>query len=342
MNSPEVTVLTAVRNGQRYLPETIDCIRAQTFSDWEYIIVDDASDDDTVEIVEAAERSDARIRLLRRKNSQGPYVAANDGLREAQGKYVVRIDADDLCPPQRIERQLAFLAAHPEYRACVTYWQAFGENGLIPNTVTPIPSNPRVFRWALLLRGPSIHSTPCLELSAMKEIGGYREFPLAQDYRLWCELTRRVWLGTIPEVLSYVRYHGDRQSFTNRQVQTELSLDVLSDHLLALTGKSWNREDVLTLYRVGATHPMPIDKGIRMLDRWDDLWKSDRTLTASDRAELSEMSTVRRWKHLRTNARPQPVGALLGLVKMVAADHDGLISVIKNDSRRKAMAGSKK
>src|ERR1035437_5174793 len=106
MSVPKVTVLTAVRNGAPYLSETIANIQAQTFSDWEYVIVDDNSDDETIEIVEAARRKDSRLKLLRREISPGPYVAANDGLRIARGGYIVRIDADDLCPPSRIEKQL--------------------------------------------------------------------------------------------------------------------------------------------------------------------------------------------------------------------------------------------
>jgi glycosyltransferase involved in cell wall biosynthesis len=316
MNSPQVTVLTAVRNGQRYLPETIACIQAQTFSDWEYIIVDDASTDNTVNVIEAAQRNDPRLRLVRRAKSQGPYTAANDGMQSARGKYIVRIDADDLCPPHRIQRQLEFLAAHPENRACVSYWQALNDGGLIPNTLTVIPSNPRVFRWALLLRGPSIHSTACFERSAIRELGGYRELPLSQDYRLWCELTRRGWLGTIPEVLCYVRYHEKRQSSVSTELQAELALDVLSDHLFALIGQRWSNEDLYALASVGASLQMPIDKGTRMLDRWDDLWQADPDLTAQDRAELGRMSTFRRWKHLRANARPQPVKAMMGLLKL--------------------------
>ena len=277
MSVPEVTVLTAVRNGARYLSETIASIQAQTFSDWEYIIVDDNSDDNTVELVEAARREDPRLRLLRRDSSAGPYVAANDGLREARCRYIVRIDADDLCPPHRIERQLEFLAAHREYRACVSYWQGFDDRGLIPNTVTSIPGNPRVFRWALLLRGPSIHSTACFEREAMNEIGGYRELRLSQDYRLWCELTRRGWLGTIPEVLCYVRYHEKRESFQHRTLQVECALDVLSDHLTALTGETWSRADLEALRAVGLSLPGSVDKGIEMLDRWDRFWQGPRT-----------------------------------------------------------------
>jgi hypothetical protein len=318
---PGVTVLTAVRNGGRYLSETIASIQAQTFSDWEYIIVDDNSSDNTVELVEAARREDARLKLLRRDTSAGPYVAANDGLAEARCRYVVRIDADDLCPPHRIERQLEFLTAHREYRACVSYWQGFSEKGFIPNTVTTIPSNPRVFRWALLLRAPSIHSSVCFEREAMNEIGRYRELRLSQDYRLWCELTRRGWLGTIPEVLCYVRYHEKRESFEHRNLQVECALDVLSDHVTALTGETWPRGDLEALRTVGLSLPSSVEKGIEILDRWDRFWQAAPDLTPEDREELAQLSALRRWKHLRSNARRQPLEALRGLFKLATVDY---------------------
>src|SRR5206468_94305 len=97
--------------------------------------------------------------------------------------------------------------------------------------VHSVPVRPRVFRWYLLLRGASIHSTACIERAALLELGGYRELPLAQDYRLWCELTRRDWLGVLPEVLSYVRRHAGRVTETRAALQRQLALDVVRDHL---------------------------------------------------------------------------------------------------------------
>src|SRR5580704_12607304 len=114
MSAPHVTILTAVRNGASHIASTIECALRQTYTDWEYIIVDDASTDTTISVVEEFQRRDARIHLLKRTASAGPYVAANDGLQIARGKCVVRIDADDHSPPHRIERQLQFLADHPE------------------------------------------------------------------------------------------------------------------------------------------------------------------------------------------------------------------------------------
>ena len=104
MQRPTVTVLTAVRNGAAHLAETIASVQAQTFGDWEYVIVDDGSTDDTVAIIERHAADDPRIRLVRRADSGGPFAAANTGLAEARGDYVARIDADDIALPRRLER----------------------------------------------------------------------------------------------------------------------------------------------------------------------------------------------------------------------------------------------
>jgi glycosyltransferase involved in cell wall biosynthesis len=328
MSDPQVTILTAVRNGARHIAPTIECARKQTFRDWEYIVVDDASTDETVAIVQSFCRQDSRIRLIRRDASAGPYVAANDGIRDARGKYIVRTDADDQFPPERIEKQLAFLASHPEYRACVSYWQGFTDRQVIPRTV-PVPSNPRVFRWSLLLRAPSLHSAVCYERSAIEEIGGYRELPLSQDYRLWCELTRRGWLGTMKEVLCYVRYHEGRQTHTNADLQLQLGLDVLSDHLIALTGERWPRPELIALRAVGLSLPLPVGKGLAMLDRWDRLWQAATDLTREDRRELARTSAFRRWKHLRANARTQPMSAISGFLKLATTKSQFLIPALR-------------
>src|SRR5262245_16184953 len=109
MTGPTVTVLTAVRNGERFLGETIASIRAQTFEDWEYVIVDDASEDATRDVIAAAGREEPRIRSLLLAAPKGPYGAANAGLAISEGRFISRIDADDRAPADRLQRQVAFM-----------------------------------------------------------------------------------------------------------------------------------------------------------------------------------------------------------------------------------------
>lgn len=318
MNLPEITVLTAVRNGAAHIAETIRSIQEQTFTSWEYIIVDDGSDDATVEIVERFMGRDGRLRLIRRCSSGGPYIAANEGLRQARGELIVRTDADDLSPPCRLRKQYDFLKTNRQYRACVSFWQGFNDRGLIRGSVTPVPVRPDVFRWYLLLRSPSIHSSACYQRAAIEQLGGYRELPLSQDYRLWCELSRRKWLAVIPEVLSYVRLHENRNSLTRNSLQRSLALDALSDHLLALTGEKWPPEDIEALWIMGLSLPMPVEKGLEVLGRWDRLWQAEPGLSQEDHRELRRLSAFRRWKHLRANARRQPGRVLLNLIRFGA------------------------
>ena len=327
MTIPQVTILTAVRNGAHHIASTIDCALQQTYRDWEYLIVDDASTDATAEIVQEFERRDGRIRLIRRLSSGGPYIAANEGLRQARGTYVVRTDADDHFPPQRIARQIEFLKSHPEYRACISFWQAFTENGIRPHVVTA-PRNSRVFRWELVLKAPSLHSAVCYERSVMEELGGYPELPLAQDYWLWCQLTRRNWLGTIPEVLCYVRYHEGRQTHVNSRLQVKLGLDVLHDHMLALTGERWPQPDLAALRALGLGQSIPVEAGRKLLDRWDRLWNGANDLTLEDRADLSRTSALIRWKHLRANARSKPVTVAIGLCKLLTTRAHSLVPAL--------------
>ena len=328
MSAPRVTLLTAVRNGARHIGSTIHCALRQNFTDWEYIIVDDASTDQTVGIVAEFQRKDPRIHLVTRPVSGGPYIAANEGLRLARGKYIVRSDADDHFPSHRIERQLQFLETHPEYRSCVSYWRGFTDDKN-PSRTVRVPSNSRVFRWELLLRAPSLHSAVCYERSAIEELGLYRELPLSQDYRLFCELARRDWLGVIPEVLCYVRFHATRQTATNPTMQMELGLDVLSDHMIALTGERWSRADLTALRAVGLSQRMPVDKGLELIDRWDRLWMAATDLTPQDRDELGRTSAFRRWKHLRSNARTQPVPVMMGLLKLATTKSQFLLPALR-------------
>lgn len=313
--SPSVSVLTAVRNGALYLEETIASIRQQSYTDWEYIIVDDASEDGTDAIVERLSRLDPRIRLIRRPNSGGPYVAANEGLRQARGKYIVRTDGDDLSPPNRIRRQLEFLASQPSHRACISFIRFFEAEKVRPE-VSTVPVTPGAFRWYLLLRGASTHSSLCVEREALLELGGYRELPLAQDYRLLCELSRRGWLGVVPEVLSLVRSHEQRASVTRGTLQRTLALGIVTDHVKALSGEVWTPEEIQALYAVGHAMPLPVRVGLGILDRWDRLWQAAPDLTAEDRRTLARLSAFRRRKYLWANGRRQPLAAGGNLVRL--------------------------
>jgi hypothetical protein len=156
----------------------------------------------------------------------------------------------------------------------------------------------------------------CSERAALLELGGYRELPLAQDYRLLCELSQRTWLGVVPEVLSLVRSHEQRVSVTRETVQRALAMEIVTDHMRALSGEVWTADEIGALYAVGHAMPLPLRAGLGILDRWDRLWRGAADLSAEDRRSLTRLSAYRRRKYLWANGRRQPVAALQSLVRL--------------------------
>jgi glycosyltransferase involved in cell wall biosynthesis len=296
---PEVTVLTAVRNGAHVLSEAIASVQRQTFTDFEYLIVDDASDDATTEIVTGIMRSDDRIRLIRREESGGPYAAANSGLREARGRFVVRLDADDLALPTRVERQVDYLL-HTGLRVCASFYQTIAPDGRPTSEIGRVESRVRALKWRLGVRHGLTHSTACMERSAIDEIGGYRELPASQDLRMWCEFARREWLGIVPEVLVNLRRPGGVTSNTP-ELQERLALDVQLDHLNALSADVWSEDEARALRPSWTGQSMA--ERLDALARWVRMWQTDDSLDREDRAELSRLERSVYWDIARQALR---------------------------------------
>jgi teichuronic acid biosynthesis glycosyltransferase TuaG len=294
-----VTVLTAVRNGARHFSETIESVRNQTFTDWEYVIVDDASEDETPQIVERAMTDDPRIRLIRRTERGGPYAAANEGLRYALGRYIVRLDADDLALPQRIERQLVFLE-RTGLRACASLWLRRLPDGELAEGISQADWGVRSLKWRLCVRPQMVHSTACIERNALEEIGGYRELPVSQDLRMWCDLARKHWLGVVPEVLGQFRRPGGLTS-SSAELQEDLALEILREHLEALSIEPWSKEEVRALRP--AWTGIPVGLRIAALRRWSRHWRADTGLSREERRELARLGRGIRWHVTRQALR---------------------------------------
>lgn len=300
---PTVTVLTAVRNGARFLDDTIRSIQAQTFVDWEYVLVDDASEDETVQIIEAAAARDPRVRLIRRAERGGPYVAANVGLSSAQGRYVVRLDADDLALPHRIDRQLDYLS-RTGLRACASLWRRQMDTGEISEGIRAADWGVRALKWRLGVRPQLVHSTACMERRDLEVVVWYRELPLSQDLRMWCEFARRDWLGVVPEVLAHFRRPGHLTS-SSGEAQERMAIDILKEHLEIVGHEPWTDEEVRAL-RPG-WKGIPVGVRVSALRRWTSMWRADAALDPAERRELARLTREIRWHFTRQAFRREGV-----------------------------------
>ena len=208
MSTPRVTVLMSVFNGARYLREAIDSILHQTFADFELLIIDDASSDDSVHIVRSF--ADPRIRLLRNKINLGLTNSLNRGLHEARGEYIARQDADDRSHPRRLERQVTYLIAHPQVVLVGTQARTIDHKGKDIGRVAPKPTTPLGIAWLSVFSNPFFHTSVMFRREAIAQLGGYDEtFVYNQDFELWSRVIGTHGVANLAEVLVDYRAHSE-------------------------------------------------------------------------------------------------------------------------------------
>ncbi len=215
MNPPRVTVLMSVHNGGRWLRAAIDSVLAQTWGDFEFLILDDASTDDSVAQIEAVR--DERIRLIRLPANVGLTRSLNCGLHAARGEIIARQDSDDLSAPERLARQIAFLDSHPRVAVVGAQARLIDAEGRSRGN-RDLPLEAASVRWLSLLENPVIHTAATFRTRVIREeLGGYGEsFPCCQDYDLWTRVMARREVRNLGERLVQVREHGGSISSTRR------------------------------------------------------------------------------------------------------------------------------
>jgi len=220
MSAPAVSVVLPVYNGGALLTHALQSLSEQTFTDYEVIVVDDGSTDDTAAHAAAAANHDARVRVLHHRVNRGLLASLADGLAAANGEFVARLDADDLCLPRRLEVQVAAMREEPRLTLC---WSAYERRALDSDerlgVVVP-PLDHAAMQLGLTRANRILHSSVMFRLGAARAIGGYLdEWYPAEDYDLWCRLLASG-LGrgvAEPLVVSRVNPHGI--SLSNAEIQ---------------------------------------------------------------------------------------------------------------------------
>lgn len=220
MAAPRLTVLMPVYNGGVYLGPAIDSILAQTFGDFEFLIIDDGSTDSSREI--AAGYADPRIRRLENSRNLGLIATLNRGLDLAQGEFIARMDCDDMSYPERFARQVAFMEQHPEIGLCGTwYTRAAGDE----TTLMQPPAEDRNIRFMLIFDTVFAHNTMLFRRAFLERhhLRYDPAYPHAEDYDLWVRCARHGQLANLPELLLDYRYHPGNTSSRYRREQGETS-----------------------------------------------------------------------------------------------------------------------
>ncbi len=202
-NIPIISVILPVYNGEDHLAACIKSVLHQTFKAFEFIIVDDASTDNTSQILQEFALKDSRIRVFTHKVNQKQTAAANTAIKNANGKYLARMDADDIALPTRFEKQVKCMEENPNIGLLGSWVDIIDENENILKVWYTHSTNGYLC-WNLLFGTSFAHSSVMMRSNIVKR-AGYYQSPEAEDFDLWSRISRIAGIANVPEVLQQKR-----------------------------------------------------------------------------------------------------------------------------------------
>lgn len=242
-NSPLVSIVVPVYNGERYLRETLDSIVAQSYSNVEILLMDDCSTDQTASVVADYK---SRINYFRQPRNKGQFANVNDGIAKARGKYIAVYHADDVYNSKIVEREVEFLENHPEAGAVFCFDIFINAEGREYNRLK-VPQelqNKDCLDYQTILNGILTYKnrflpTPgaMVRASVYRELGTFRgnEFQIAADLEMWLRIARRYEIGFLREYLFSYRHGHENSSqiYYRMRTEPERQFSILDEHLSA-------------------------------------------------------------------------------------------------------------
>lgn len=219
---PRISVVLPVYNGNKYLAEAIDSILAQTYSDFELIMIDDGSTDGSEKILGKYEKADARVRVILREN-RGLASTLNDSIDLACGEWIARMDQDDIALPYRFERQLEWL----EKTGADIAGSWVRRFGTFDKRIVKLHQSDEAIKMEMMFCSPFAHPSVMMRTSLIKCLRYDSVWDKAEDYDLWERAAEAGWKMTnVPEVLLLYRVHLDQISTQTSNRQQQLSQDI--------------------------------------------------------------------------------------------------------------------
>ena len=308
-----------VYNRESYVGAAIESILGQTFTDFEFIIVDDGSTDHSVDVVKSY--SDPRIRLIQLPKNQGISAARNTGNELARGEFIAVMDSDDIALPRRLERQLKYMKSHPHIGICGASIGWVNANGQpLPNPFDKwhAITNPKQDKVFLLFGMPFAHPSCLVRRWIYRAISYEAKWVLAGDYAFLIQAARLTSLGGLKEKLVLLRKHPEQASHLQMERQRENAMLISMDILMRL-GVSLDQQDqvIWRLFRKPPSHPLTPEE----LQAVDEL--GGRILTANlrtnelDVAQLQSSFSKQWWQLCRRACHlGSPVAALYSNSKL--------------------------
>lgn len=223
--SVDITVFIALYNSEKYIKQTLESILNQTFTNFEIVIINDASTDNSVNIIESF--NEARIRLIHNETNKGISYNRQKGIEEAKGKYIAILDSDDIAMPNRLEKQFLFLENNPDIALCGTNANFIDENNNIINHIHAINFDSELIKVMLLFANQFINSSVLLRKDIAIRIGGYNK-QIGEDYDLFVRIAEKYKTANLDEKLVSYRMHAISDSRIKKDLYTIAEKEILA------------------------------------------------------------------------------------------------------------------
>ena len=312
INHPAVSVIMPVYNGATYLTEAIQSILQQTFDNFEFIIIDDGSEDRSVDIIKAFQKSDKRVILKDNEENRGIVYSLNYGISIARGKYVARMDCDDISNHRRLENQVGFLERNPEIGVVGSKAYIIDEKGQIYAQID-VPERHFEIFWNLFFQNPILHPSVMLRMDILQDISIYDEcMSFSQDYELWTRLIERVSFHNIQKPLLYYRIHNFNVTNKHRNTQLENSIKINHSFVARTLQKKIPLNVIRVLRSNGTCSQQELFSAFKVIRELARIVSNKSALTRTEQKQLNQFVSMRIFKTAKL--RMQYPAAWLGFL----------------------------
>ena len=291
MSKPRVSVVMSVYNDERYLRKAVESILNQTFNDFEFIIIDDGSTDGTSGILQRYAQIDKRIHVHRQRNL-GLISSLNEGCKLTRGKYIARMDADDISLPDRLAKQVHHMETYPEIGVLGTWAEYIDENGKAHGQ-WHMPTQPGMVGWSLIFGTCLAHPTVVMRSDVLESLNYYRLEALhVEDYDLWTRASFSTRIANLPEVLLKRRTREDSICSQYSQSQGENVIKVMQTMTERLLGSHVSSDSMSYLRRTvmgpALTSFEQIETAANLIQRLYQAYTKVHPLTQSEAKKVAQ------------------------------------------------------
>jgi glycosyltransferase involved in cell wall biosynthesis len=315
MNNPTplVSVVMPTYNAERFLSQAVNSILAQTYTNFELILVDDGSTDQTPVLLHDYRIREPRVVLHTFEKNSGIAAALNQGLSLAQGKYYARMDADDISLPGRLEQQVAYLETHPAVGVLgcgATVIDAAGRQ----HQRLVFPSSHRLLCWSLCFYSPLIHPAVMIRGELLRSAGGYLATAAhAEDYELWARLSALTQLANLPNRLLLLRKSGENVSTQQSADFLKAGITVSQGMFRSLIGQDLPITPFELTLRPRRISPVDLRKIMIALMSLLDLFLSQPEATGTEKQYLRRETALRLFRLITSSSSSRQTFELLSL-----------------------------